>query len=98
LVVPGSVQQGADGAVAFSVTDNAAETRVVYQGDLPDLFREGQGIVAQGSFDEARVFHASQVLAKHDETYLPREVADRLKETGEWRGGVASSSAPYVTE
>ena len=98
LVVPGSVEQGGDGSVSFAVTDNAAETRVVYQGDLPDLFREGQGIVAQGAFDEARVFQASQVLAKHDETYMPREVADRLKETGEWRGGDAPANAAYVTE
>lgn len=100
LVLPGSVEQGADGSVIFSVTDNAADARIVFQGDLPDLFREGQGIVAQGSFDEARVFRATQVLAKHDETYMPREVADRLRETGEWRGGdgPAPSSAAYVTE
>jgi cytochrome c-type biogenesis protein CcmE len=100
LVLPGSVEQGADGSVIFSVTDNAADARIVFQGDLPDLFREGQGIVAQGSFDEARVFQATQVLAKHDETYMPREVADRLRETGEWRGGdgPAPSSAAYVTE
>lgn len=100
LVLPGSVDYGADGSVTFAVTDNAADARIVFQGDLPDLFREGQGIVAQGAFDEARVFHATQVLAKHDETYMPREVADRLRETGEWRGGdePAPSSAAYVTE
>ena len=85
LVEAGSVEQGADGAVAFVVTDNAAVTRVVFHGDLPDLFREGQGIVAQGAFQADRTFRASQVLAKHDETYMPREVADRLKEKGEWR-------------
>jgi cytochrome c-type biogenesis protein CcmE len=85
LVEAGSVAKGADGSVVFAVTDNAATTRVMYQGDLPDLFREGQGIVAQGSFGPDRVFHASQVLAKHDENYMPREVADRLKEKGEWR-------------
>ena len=85
LVVAGSVHKSADGVVAFVVTDNAAETRVVYRGDLPDLFREGQGIVAEGAFDESRTFRARQVLAKHDETYMPREVADRLKEKGEWR-------------
>lgn len=85
LVVAGSVQKGADGVVAFAVTDHAAETRVVYRGDLPDLFREGQGIVAEGAFDESRTFRARQVLAKHDETYMPREVADRLKAEGEWR-------------
>ena len=85
LVEMGSVQRSNDGEVAFVVTDNLASTRVVYRGDLPDLFREGQGIVAQGAFRPDRVFEASQVLAKHDETYMPREVADRLKEKGEWR-------------
>src|SRR5690606_28312542 len=84
LVEAGSVQKhGAD--VIFSVTDNAASTRVIFHGDLPDLFREGQGIVAQGAFLPDRTFKAEQVLAKHDETYMPREVADRLKEKGEWR-------------
>ena len=84
LVETGSVQKtGAD--VVFAVTDNAATTRVIFHGDLPDLFREGQGIVAQGTFLPDRTFRADQVLAKHDETYMPREVADRLKEKGEWR-------------
>jgi cytochrome c-type biogenesis protein CcmE len=84
LVEAGSVQRhGAD--TAFSITDNAATTRVMFHGDLPDLFREGQGIVAQGSFLPDRTFVAKQVLAKHDETYMPREVADRLKAKGEWR-------------
>lgn len=91
LVEAGSVMKSGDGVVAFSVTDNAATTRVVYQGDLPDLFREGQGIVAQGAFGPDRTFHASQVLAKHDENYMPREVADRLKATGEWRPDAASA-------
>lgn len=85
LVEAGSVARGADGEVAFVVTDNVASTRVVYRGDLPDLFREGQGIVAQGAFQPDRSFRATQVLAKHDETYMPREVADRLKAKGEWR-------------
>ena len=67
------------------VTDNVATTRVVYRGDLPDLFREGQGVVAQGVFLPDRSFRATQVLAKHDENYMPREVADRLKAKGEWR-------------
>ena len=84
LVEAGSVQKhGAD--VSFSVTDNAASTRVIFHGDLPDLFREGQGIVAQGAFLPDRTFKAEQVLAKQDETDRPREVADRLKEKGEWR-------------
>ena len=76
------------------VTDNAATTRVVFHGDLPDLFREGQGIVAQGAFGPDRTFHADQVLAKHDETYMPREVADRLKATGEWRPENGSPPTP----
>ena len=82
LVEVGSVARSADGSVIFVVTDNAATARVMYHGDLPDLFREGQGIVAQGAFGPDRVFHASQVLAKHDENYMPREVMDSLKEQG----------------
>lgn len=98
LVEAGSVQKSGDGVVAFVVTDNAATTRVVYHGDLPDLFREGQGIVAQGAFAADRTFHASQVLAKHDENYMPREVSDRLKEKGEWRpeGPETRSSRPQA--
>lgn len=96
LVETGSVARGADGEVAFVVTDNLASTRVVYRGDLPDLFREGQGIVAQGAFQPDRSFRATQVLAKHDENYMPREVADRLKAKGEWRpeDGAPPSGAP----
>lgn len=98
LVETGSVAQGGEGEVIFAVTDNAATTRVVFQGDLPDLFREGQGIVAQGAFLPDRTFRARQVLAKHDETYMPREVADRLKAKGEWRpeGDEAPYAAPSV--
>ena len=93
LVEAGSVEHHGS-TVAFAVTDNAATSRVVFQGNLPDLFREGQGIVAQGRFGSDRVFHADTVLAKHDETYMPREVADRLKERGEWRpAGVAPRSS-----
>jgi len=85
LVEAGSVVHGANGEVAFAVTDNAATTRIVFHGDLPDLFREGQGVVTQGAFLPDRSFRATQVLAKHDENYMPREVADRLKSKGEWR-------------
>ncbi|MGV8929154.1 MAG: cytochrome c maturation protein CcmE [Brevundimonas sp.] len=85
LVETGSVVRGTDGEVAFAITDNAASTRIVYHGDLPDLFREGQGVVTQGAFLPDRSFRATQVLAKHDENYMPREVADRLKAKGEWR-------------
>ena len=92
LVETGSVARGADGEVVFAVTDTVATTRVVYRGDLPDLFREGQGIVAQGAFQPDRSFRATQVLAKHDETYMPREVADSLKAKGEWRPEAAPAA------
>lgn len=91
LVEAGSVSNPGPGEVTFAVTDNVATTRVVYRGDLPDLFREGQGIVAQGAFLPDRTFRATQVLAKHDENYMPREVSDRLKETGEWRPASGTS-------
>ena len=90
LVETGSVVRGSDGQVTFVVTDNLASTRVIYRGDLPDLFREGQGIVAQGVFQPDRSFRATQVLAKHDENYMPREVAESLKAKGEWRPEPAS--------
>ena len=86
LVSPGSVVKHSDGRVDFVVADKIATDRVSFQGDLPDLFREGQGIVAVGSFRKDGVFEAKQVLAKHDERYMPKEIADALKEQGEWRG------------
>jgi len=86
LVATGSVVKHPDGRVEFTVQDKLAADRVVFQGDLPDLFREGQGIVATGSYRADGVFEAKRVLAKHDENYMPREVADALKEQGEWRG------------
>lgn len=98
LVETGSVSH-AGTVVAFAVTDNAATSRVIFNGDLPDLFREGQGIVAEGRFGPDRVFRADTVLAKHDETYMPREVADRLKASGEWRpatGEVPAARSPQV--
>ena len=85
LVEAGSVEHDPGGQVRFRVTDNAASTLVIYQGDLPDLFKEEQGVVVEGEFRADRTFVARQVLAKHDETYMPREVAERLKERGEWR-------------
>ncbi|MFN3669839.1 MAG: cytochrome c maturation protein CcmE [Brevundimonas sp.] len=97
LVEAGSVVRGADGEVAFAITDNAATTRIVYQGDLPDLFREGQGVVTQGAFLPDRSFRATQVLAKHDENYMPREVADRLKAKGEWRPEAAPPAGAPTT-
>lgn len=86
LVQTGSVRKLSDGTVEFRVTDRRAATEVVYKGDLPDLFREGQGVVTEGAFDNSGVFLAKQVLAKHDERYMPPEVAKALKARGEWRG------------
>jgi len=86
LVSPGSVVKHSDGRVDFVVADKLATDKVSFQGDLPDLFREGQGIVAVGAFRQDGVFEAKQVLAKHDERYMPKEIADALKEQGEWRG------------
>ncbi|HEY2247137.1 MAG TPA: cytochrome c maturation protein CcmE [Bradyrhizobium sp.] len=84
LVQPGSLKCG-DGAVTFEVADGSAKMAVAYRGLLPDLFREGQGVVAEGALDATGVFRADTVLAKHDETYMPREVADALKKQGHWK-------------
>ena len=86
LVAAGSVVKSPDGRVRFVVTDKIATDRVEFQGDLPDLFREGQGVVTQGAFRGDGVFVAKEVLAKHDERYMPKEVADALKKSGQWRG------------
>ena len=83
LVVEGSVIKGSDGLTTrFDLTDTSNTVSVSYKGLLPDLFREGQGIVAQGKINEHGVFIAQEVLAKHDENYMPPEVADALKESG----------------
>ncbi|KZZ44244.1 MAG: cytochrome c maturation protein CcmE [Saccharospirillaceae bacterium] len=80
LVVEGSVKRDEDGlGVLFKVTDGAAQVPIFYEGILPDLFREGQGIVALGKLDEQGVFQASEVLAKHDENYMPPEVKEALE-------------------
>ena len=86
LVAKGSVVKRPDGSVDFVVMDHAARDQVVYHGDLPDLFREGQGVVTKGAYRADGVFEASEVLAKHDERYMPREVTRALKASGEWRG------------
>lgn len=80
LVVDGSVERDTEGlGVLFKVTDGAAEVPIYYEGILPDLFREGQGIVALGQLDNNGVFQASEVLAKHDENYMPPEVKEALE-------------------
>lgn len=86
LVVEGTLRRDADGATRFGVTDGAVEVEVRYDGVLPDLFREGQGVVAEGAWTPGQAFEAERVLAKHDETYMPREVAEALKQRGEWKG------------
>jgi cytochrome c-type biogenesis protein CcmE len=86
LVAKGSVAKTNDGAVRFVVSDRTASAPVLFHGDLPDLFREGQGVVAIGAFDKTGVFVATNILAKHDERYMPRELARALKARGEWRG------------
>jgi len=88
LVETGSVSRDADGAVVrFRVTDTAKTVSVVYKGILPDLFREGQGVVAEGTMGQDGVFVAAEVLAKHDEKYMPKEVVDALKKSGRWQEG-----------
>lgn len=81
LVEVGSILRGQGETVSFTVTDNAATVPVTFTGVLPDLFAEGQGVVAMGQMQDG-VFVASEVLAKHDETYMPKEVIDALKEQG----------------
>jgi cytochrome c-type biogenesis protein CcmE len=85
LVQPGSLKRGDNLAVNFSVVDGSATLPVSYKGILPDLFREGQGVVAEGALDSFGVFKADTVLAKHDEAYMPKDVADALKKQGHWK-------------
>jgi len=84
LVEPGSVKKAGQ-EVRFTVTDTHKTLAVVYRGLLPDLFREGQGVVAEGVLGADGVFVAREVLAKHDENYMPPEVAKAIKEAGQWR-------------
>jgi len=85
LVAEGSVVRGEGKTVRFVVTDMKTTLPVTYTGILPDLFREGQGVVAEGRLDAMGTFEADSVLAKHDENYMPPEVAKVLKEQGEWK-------------
>jgi len=96
LVKTGSVIRGGNLQVRFAVTDGNKEIAVAYAGALPDLFREGQGVVAEGALDGAGLFRADTILAKHDENYMPKEVADALKKQGHWKdtyGAAAAGSA-----
>ena len=98
LVEAGSVQKSGE-TVVFSVTDLSNNVKISYRGLLPDLFREGQGVVVEGAFDGGGQFVASEVLAKHDETYMPPEVAKALKESGRWQETQGKGGAqPAVTQ
>src|ERR1700733_1766064 len=90
LVEKGSLVRGDNLAVSFKVSDGSATLPVTYTGILPDLFREGQGVVAEGALDSSGVFKADTVLAKHDETYMPKDVADALKKQGHWKDDYGS--------
>lgn len=102
LVAQGTVVRTEAGKVDFVVTDGSADVSVAYQGILPDLFREGQGVVAEGRFQRDGTFVAETILARHDENYMPREVADALKESGQWKpapapsGNAVPATAPTV--
>jgi len=96
LVKTGSLVRGDNMSIHFEVTDGSHETKVAYRGVLPDLFREGQGVVAEGAFDPAGLFNADTILAKHDETYMPKEVADALKKSGHWKDEYGQRAAMPV--
>ena len=94
LVADGTVHRGADGnSVTFDVTDKAHQVLVTYHGALPDLFREGQGVVVEGIREANGTIAASTVLAKHDERYMPPEVVDALKRAGRWQESAATAKA-----
>jgi cytochrome c-type biogenesis protein CcmE len=97
LVETGSVARETDGrTIDFRVTDGNSAVPVVFSGVLPDLFREGQGVVVEGTLGKNGVFKADTVLAKHDERYMPPEVADALKKAGHWQGEHPSADAAQV--
>jgi cytochrome c-type biogenesis protein CcmE len=92
MVKTGSVVKSADQNVVFVLTDGAHDLKVAYQGLLPDLFREGQGVVAEGVLAAPGQIRADTILAKHDERYMPREVVDALKKQGRWQEGTTAAT------
>lgn len=100
LVEPGSLKRGDQLQVNFTITDGGASVPVAYKGILPDLFREGQGVITEGALDQTGVFRADTVLAKHDETYMPKEVADSLKKQGHWKddGAAKAGASPSAAQ
>ena len=98
LVETGSVVRSEGTTVSFVITDGGKTLPVTFTGVLPDLFREGQGVIAEGTLQTDGVFHADNVLAKHDENYMPPEVAAKLKTKGMWRGdGEPGGTGPRAT-
>jgi cytochrome c-type biogenesis protein CcmE len=93
LVKTGTLERADNLQIRFEVTDGKSDVPVHYQGIVPDLFREGQGVVAEGKLDGGGTFIADTVLAKHDERYMPREVVDALKKSGRWQEGEATRGA-----
>jgi cytochrome c-type biogenesis protein CcmE len=93
LVKEGSVVRNGQ-TITFEVTDNRSHIPVTYTGILPDLFREGQGVVAEGVLQAGRLFKADSILARHDENYMPREVADTLKKQGQWQADKSGKPEP----
>jgi cytochrome c-type biogenesis protein CcmE len=98
LVQPGSLVRGDNLSITFQVSDASASLPVAYKGILPDLFREGQGVVAEGALDTSGVFRADTVLAKHDENYMPKDVADALKKQGHWKDEYGAKPQANKTE
>lgn len=96
LVKPGSLKRGDNLNIRFEVTDGKNDVPVRYQGIVPDLFREGQGVVAEGKLAAGGTFVADTVLAKHDERYMPREVVDALKKAGRWQEGETKQAGGTV--
>ena len=103
LVEQGTLAHLGRSTVSFAVTDLKTDVKVTYTGLLPDLFREGQGVVAEGIVEGPGLFRADTVLAKHDETYMPKDVADKLRKQGVWRGdersaGIAPANGAVATQ
>ena len=94
LVTPGSVSRSDPLSIRFEVTDGNKAIAVAYTGALPDLFREGQGVIAEGALEREDLFKADTILAKHDETYMPPEVAKALKEQGLWHAAHSNKAYP----
>ena len=94
LVTPGSIVKSGQDGLAFSISDGSNVVSVSYRGLAPDLFREGQGVVAEGVLAGPHEVRADTILAKHDERYMPREVVDSLKKQGRWQEGATANAKP----